>query len=101
MARPTIRDLAQAAGLSVATVNRVLAGAANVRQPTRQRVQEAAARIGFYGLGAIQARVAAALPRLRFGFLLLQPHRPFYQNIAQTLRLQSRPGCCISAQPAY
>lgn len=47
MTRPTIPDLAKAAGVSVATVNRVLAGAENVRLPTRLLVQEAAARIGF------------------------------------------------------
>lgn len=86
MTRPTIRDLAEAAGISVATVNRVLAGATNVRGPTRALVQEAAERIGFYGLGAIQARVAAARPRYRFGALLLQSHRPFYQNVAEALR---------------
>lgn len=86
MSRPTIRDLADASGLSVATVNRVLAGAANVRAPTRALVQEAAERIGFYGLGAIQSRVAASRPKYRFGVLLLQPHRPFYQNIAAALR---------------
>lgn len=86
MSRPTIRDLANAAQLSVATVNRVLAGAENVRAPTRELVQEAAARIGFYGLGAIQSRVAASRPSYRFGILLLQPHRPFYQNIAAALR---------------
>lgn len=86
MKRPTIRDLAEAAGLSVATVNRVLAGAANVRQPTRARVADAAERIGFYGLGAIQSRVAAARPKLRFGILLLQPHRAFYQSLAHHLR---------------
>jgi LacI family transcriptional regulator len=49
-------------------------------------VQEAAARIGFYGLGTIQSRVAASRPKFRFGILLLQPHRPFYQNIAAALR---------------
>lgn len=86
MRRPTIPDLAEAAGVSVATVNRVLSGAANVRLATRERVQEAAAAIGFYGLGSIQARVSAARPRLRFGVLLLQPHRPFYQNVAQALQ---------------
>lgn len=86
MTRPTIRDLANAAQLSVATVNRVLAGAANVRASTRELVQEAAERIGFYGLGAIQSRVAASRPKLCFGILLLQPHRPFYQNIAAALR---------------
>jgi LacI family transcriptional regulator len=86
MARPTIKDLAEAAGVSVATVNRVLAGAANVRQPTRALVQDAAERIGFYGLGAIQSRVAAGRPKLRIGVLLLQPHRPFYQNVAEAMR---------------
>ena len=86
MTRPTIRDLADAAGISVATVNRVLAGVANVRAPTRVLVQEAAERIGFYGLGAIQARVAASRPKYRFGVLLLQPHRPLYQNAAAALR---------------
>lgn len=86
MSRPTIRDLAEAAGVSVATVNRVLAGASNVRTPTRLQVQDAAERIGFYGLGAIQSRVSASLPRFRLGVILLQPHRPFYQNVARALR---------------
>jgi LacI family transcriptional regulator len=85
MRRPTIPDLAEAAAVSVATVNRVLSGASNVRQATRERVSEAAERIGFYGLGSIQARVAAARPKLRFGILLLQRHRPFYQNVARAL----------------
>ncbi len=86
MTRPTIPDLAKAAGVSVATVNRVLAGAQTVRMPTRILVQEAAEKIGFYGLPTIQAKVAASRPKYRFGFLLLQPHRPFYQNCAAAIR---------------
>lgn len=86
MARPTIRDLAEAAGVSVATVNRILAGAAAVRPATQALVQEAAARIGFYGHGAIASRVAASRPKYRLGILLLQPHRPFYINVGQALR---------------
>jgi LacI family transcriptional regulator len=86
MRRPKIPDLAEAAGVSVATVNRVLSGASNVRLATRERVQQAAERIGFYGLGSIQARVAAARPHLRLGVLLLQRHRPFYQNVANALQ---------------
>lgn len=86
MSRPTIRDLAEAAGVSVATVNRVLSGAAGVRPGTREIIREAAERIGFYGLGAIQGRVVARRPKYRFGVLLLQPHRPFYQNVAKAFR---------------
>ena len=86
MGRPTIRDLAEAAEVSVATVNRVMAGHEGVRQVTRERVRAAAERIGFYGLGAIQSRIAAVRPRFRFGILLLQPHRPFYRMVAEALR---------------
>lgn len=86
MGRPTIRDLAEAAGVSVATVNRVLAGKGNVRQATMQRVREMAEEIGFYGMGAIQSRIAAARPKYRLGFLLHQPWRAFYQNVARTIR---------------
>lgn len=96
MSRPTIRDLAEAAGVSVATVNRILAGAANVRQPTRDLVQDAAARIGFYGLGAIQGRIAATRPRYRFGVLLLQAHRQFYQALARALRAAA--AACADAE---
>ncbi|CAN7740123.1 LacI family DNA-binding transcriptional regulator [Ensifer sp. ENS03] len=85
MKRPTIRDLADTAGVSIATANRVLSGAENVRTPTREKVQAAAESIGFYGLGAIQARNAAARPKYCFGVILLQPHRPFYQLVARAL----------------
>ena len=96
MRRPTIPDLAEAAGVSVATVNRVLSSAANVRLATRERVQQAAEAIGFYGVGSIQARVAAARPRLRFGILLLQPHRPFYRNIARAMEEAAK--CATGAE---
>jgi LacI family transcriptional regulator len=72
MARPTIRDLANEAGVSIATVNRILAGYAGVRGPTMERVKEAAEAIGFYGVGAIRGRISAARPKYRFGFLLHQ-----------------------------
>jgi Bacterial regulatory proteins, lacI family len=70
MARPTIKDLAIAADVSVATVNRVLAGAEGIRQATREKVQAAAEFIGFYGLGAIQSRNSAMRPTYRIGVLL-------------------------------
>lgn len=86
MHRPSIRDLAEKAGVSVATVNRVLAGQAGVRAATREAVEIAAGEIGFYGLGAIHNRNLASRPKYRFGVLLLQPHRPFYQLTAAAFR---------------
>jgi LacI family transcriptional regulator len=82
MPRPTIRDLAEAADVSISTVNRVLARAENVREDTMRAVRDAAERIGFYGLGSIQSNVAARRARHRFGLLLLQPSRTFYRNLA-------------------
>jgi LacI family transcriptional regulator len=83
--RPTIADLARTAGVSVATVNRILAGSASVRPRTMQRVQEAAGEIGFYGVGAIEARKRQSIPKYRLGFLLQQSHREWYQVIAQKI----------------
>ncbi|CAH2406690.1 LacI family DNA-binding transcriptional regulator [Mesorhizobium ventifaucium] len=85
--RPTIKDVAIEAKVSVATVNRVLSGSGVVRQGTRERVRQAAEQVGFYGMGALRSRVAAARPRYRFGFLLHQPGRAFYHNVAEALRL--------------
>ena len=85
MNRPTIRDLAQAAGVSVSTVNRVLGGVGKVRPSTMQRIQETAESIGFYGLGSIRSHIAAKRPKHRFGFLLNQPTRAWYRNLAEAL----------------
>ncbi|MER8615021.1 LacI family DNA-binding transcriptional regulator [Mesorhizobium sp. M1216] len=79
MTRPTIRDLAIAAGVSTATVNRILNGTVSVRPKTIQRVQSAAAEIGFYGIGAIDNRARQLSPQYRLGFLLQQSTRDLYQ----------------------
>ena len=41
MSRPTIRDVARHAGVSLKTVSRVINGEASVRDDTRERVQRA------------------------------------------------------------
>lgn len=48
MTRPTITDLAAAAGVSLATVDRVLNARAGVRQATVDRVNQAIERIGYF-----------------------------------------------------
>ena len=86
MTRPTIRDLAREANVSVSTVNRVLSGASSVKDGTIQKVKEAAERIGYYGLGTIRAQIVSRRPKRRFGFLLQQPNRTFYQMIGAALK---------------
>jgi len=45
--RPTIRDVAQHAGVSIATVSRALNDRSDVSAPTRERVRAAAATLGY------------------------------------------------------
>ena len=90
MTRPTIRDLAQEAGVSVSTVNRVLAGDSTVRDHTVQQVKDTAERIGYYGVRAIQAKIIARKPKLKFGFLLHQPTRKFYKLLGTALETAAR-----------
>ena len=83
--RPTIPDLAREAGVSVSTVNRILAGSSAVRGLTMQRVQSAANRIGYFGIGAIEDRIRKATPHYRLGFLLQQSTRDLYQLFAKKI----------------
>jgi LacI family transcriptional regulator len=52
---PTIYDVAKAAGLSIASVSRVLNGQRNPRRETRERVLRAVAELGFVPDGAARA----------------------------------------------
>ena len=63
--RPTIADLAQASGVSVATVDRVLNRRLPVREATAMRVVAAAGQIGYHATGLLKQRLAEVLfPRL-------------------------------------
>jgi LacI family transcriptional regulator len=83
--RPTISDIAEAAGVSVATVDRVLNRRHRVREETARRVYEAANAIGYHAASLIRQRLASDLPELRFGFVLQKRHQPFCQNFAAAL----------------
>jgi LacI family transcriptional regulator len=52
---PTIYDVARAAGVSIASVSRVLNGHRNPRQETRDRVMQAVSELGFVPDGAARA----------------------------------------------
>jgi len=83
--RPTITDLAAKAGVSVATVDRVLNGRHRVREETARRVFEAASEIGYHATSLIRQRMIAGLPEMTFGFLLQKEHQVFYQALAREL----------------
>lgn len=81
--RPTIADLARAAGVSVATVDRVLNGRHRVREETARRVYDAANAIGYHAIGLLRQRVFEDLPQYRLGFCFQRPGQAFYQNFAR------------------
>lgn len=81
--RKTIHDVARQAGLSVATVDRVLNGRQRVREETARRVYEAAQKIGYHAAGLIGQRLATDLPQMTFGFVLNNEGHAFYQSLAQ------------------
>ncbi|MCA1490685.1 LacI family DNA-binding transcriptional regulator [Ensifer sp. NBAIM29] len=83
--RPTIADLARAAGVSVATVDRVLNGRHPVREETARRVYDAAKAIGYHAVGLLRQRIFEDLPQYRLGFLLQKPEQAFYQAVAKEI----------------
>jgi len=87
--RPTIADLAAAAGVSVATVDRVLNRRLPVSDDTTSRVTAAAEAIGYHGAGLLKQRLVDA-PRRTFGFLLQKPDDPFYVALGEGLTEATR-----------
>lgn len=91
--RPTIADLAHHAGVSVATVDRVLNRRLPVRDDTVQRVVAAAEAIGYHATGLLKRRISE-LPRRNFGFLLQKRADAFYQafgaELAQAVKMTAQ-----------
>lgn len=83
--RPTIQDLAAAAEVSTATVDRVLNGRPNVREAMAQRVYEAARAIGYHAAPLIAQRLEAGGQPVRFGFVMNKERQAFYRNVAAEL----------------
>jgi LacI family transcriptional regulator len=80
--RPTIQDIAVEAGVSVATVDRVLNGRLKVREETARKVSDAAHRVGYHATNLIEQRLRADLPEVRMGFVLQKEKQAFYQSFA-------------------
>ena len=82
---PTIKDVARQAGVSIATVSRVLNDSAAVRLSTAQRVTEAMDALGYPrelpAVERVNQLVIAVLPNL---------HNPFYAEIVLGLQTSAK-----------
>ncbi|MGP0016208.1 MULTISPECIES: LacI family DNA-binding transcriptional regulator [Pseudomonas] len=83
--RPTIATVAEQAGLSVATVDRVLNARAPVNPQTAERVFQAAEAVGYFAARLIGQRIRERRPSYRFGILLLGTAQAFYGNLATAI----------------
>jgi LacI family transcriptional regulator len=75
----TIRDVAQAAGVSVATVSRVYNSSILVREETGLRVREAAARLGYVPHGGARSLITSRTNTI--GVLLPDLYGEFFSEV--------------------
>lgn len=85
MKRATVADVAKAAGVSVATVDRALTGRLPVRQDTAERIAQAAREVGFHAAALLSRQLDAHTVRRRVGLLLQRPWDPFYAHLGAVL----------------
>ena len=87
--RPTIRDVAERAGVSVATVDRVLNARSPVRARTTEQVLRAADDLDYNAKALVQQRTQETAPRMTLGFLLQKANKQFYQQFAADLAAET------------
>ncbi|WP_158814836.1 LacI family DNA-binding transcriptional regulator [Methylocapsa sp. S129] len=96
--RPTVSDLASAAGVSIATVDRVLNQRHPVREGTADRVMRAAESIGYHATSLLKQRLRVDVPQRTLGFLL-QKRDAFYQQLADDLQAATRDATSLRGKP--
>jgi LacI family transcriptional regulator len=95
--RPTLQDLAAAAGVSIATVDRVINRRLPVSDDTAQRVVKAAEDIGYHATSLLKRRIHE-MPVRRFGFLLQKPDA-FYKQLGSELVNATRTSRSVEGKP--
>lgn len=82
--RPTVHDIAATAGVSLATVDRVLNGRPGVRTVTRQKVEEAIGALGFTrDMAAVNLAKGRVYP---FVFIVPQGNNSFMTKLSSEIR---------------
>ena len=88
MATITIKDVARLAGVSVATVSRVMNGHANVTAPTRERVLAVVAELRFVPSSAARSMVSRRTGAI--GALLPDLHGSYFSELIRGIDLAAR-----------
>ena len=84
MNRPTVRDVAERAGVSIATVSRALSDQDVVSVDTRERVLEAAADLNYHVNG--HARSLRSARSNTIGLLVSDIRNPFFAELAHVIQ---------------
>jgi DNA-binding LacI/PurR family transcriptional regulator len=86
--QPTIRDVADRAGVSTATVSRVLSGALEARPATQQRVLDAVRELGYRPSGI--ARSLKLQTTGTFGLIVTDILNPFFPELVRAIEDAAR-----------
>ncbi len=84
--RPTLADIARVAGVSTATVDRVINKRRPVKKTTEEAVLNASRRLNFGAASIPTNRMAEPLPERRLGFILQKALKPFYIRLSEAIR---------------
>ncbi|ORM69842.1 LacI family DNA-binding transcriptional regulator [Pantoea rwandensis] len=103
MRKITMNAIADAAGVGVATVDRVLNRRMPVRAATEQKVLEAANRLGYRFAPAmpVHGESQTAQVKLRMGFILLSQSYSFYHSLTDALRQETQPLHPTGSEPLF
>jgi LacI family transcriptional regulator len=100
MAEATIRDVARRAEVSIASVSRVLNGAAKVSEPTRSRIEEAVRELGYVPHAGARSLSMARTNAL--GVVLPDLHGEFFSEIVRGMdREASARGYLLLLSPLH
>ncbi len=86
----TIKDVARAAGVSVATVSRVYNGSARVREDTREHVRQVATDLGYSPNGAARSLITSRSHTI--GVLLPDLYGEFFSEVIRGIDLAAHRG---------
>lgn len=88
--RPTMRDVARAAGVSLMTVSRVVNGEPSVQPETAARVERAIRRLGYQRNDAARNLRRSGQPTLTLGLLVDDIANPFFSALARAIEDAAR-----------